>query len=236
MSVKRWYNAICDFEMSLHHGYPDGHYKLHHKIGQCFVKLKKYQSATRSFNSALDTLNSSDVDSKVRAQFTKILKECIAKFSAKPEERSSAAGVRVSAPHSVDPRLHESVEILEEVGKGRTAFARSNIGVGTIIALDEAMGEVTMVCSPTLTRRAQEPTSTLTTRARRCSTVSSASATCPSPTRVRSARGTCHVSRATRHLVMCQGGVLLQEVPGPGPGVQPQVPVSGRRQQQTVVA
>ena len=100
-----------------------------------------------------------------------------------------------------------------------------------VIALDEAMGELTMVCSPTLPRRAQEPTSTLTTRARRCSTVSSVSATCPSPTRVRSARGTCHASRVTRHLVMCQGGVLLQEVPGPGPGVQPQVPVSGRQQQ-----
>ena len=129
--------------MSLHHNYADGEYKLHHKIGMCFVKLKKYKSATLSFKTALDTLKSSDVDQKVRTQFTKILKECIAKFSAKPEEKSTVIKLKkitVSHPNKVDPRLHENVEIIEEVGKGRTAFAKSSIGVGTIIALDDAIG------------------------------------------------------------------------------------------------
>ena len=143
MGLKRWQNAISDFQMSLHHNYADGEYKLHHKIGMCFVKLKKYKSATLSFKTALDTLKSSDVDQKVRTQFTKILKECIAKFSAKPEEKSTIPKlnkIAVSHPNKVDPRLHENVEIIEEVGKGRTAFAKSSIGVGTIIALDDAIG------------------------------------------------------------------------------------------------
>ena len=129
--------------MSLHHNYADGGYKLHHKIGMCFVKLKKYKSATQSFKTALDTLKSCDVDSKVRTQFTKILKECIAKFSAKPEEKSTNPKLKkivVTHPHNVDPRLHENVEIMEELGKGRTAFAKSSIAAGTIIALDDAIG------------------------------------------------------------------------------------------------
>ena len=143
MGLKRWQNAISDFEMSLHHKYPNGQYKLHHKIGMCFVKLKKYKSATLSFKTALDTLKSSDVDSKVRTQFTKILKECITKFSAKPEEKTltpKLKNIAVTHPNKVDPRLHENVEIMEEVGKGRTAFAKSSIGVGTILALDDAIG------------------------------------------------------------------------------------------------
>ena len=142
MTVKRWQNAINDFHMSLHHKYPEGEYKLHHKIGQCQVKLKKYQSATSSFKAALDNLQSSaKSESKVRSQFTKILSDCIAKFSAKSEEKSCAnIEVKVSHPNKVDGRLHENVEIIEEVGKGRTAFARGTIGVGTIIAVDDAVG------------------------------------------------------------------------------------------------
>ena len=144
MGVKRWQNAINDFEMAIHHGFEDGIYKLHHKIGQCHVKLKQYKSATASFNSALDSLKSSQVDTKVATQFTKILKECIAKFSAKPEEKSQGpklSNIIVNNPNKIDKRLHESVEIMEEVGKGRTAFAKNNIGVGTILAVDEAIGE-----------------------------------------------------------------------------------------------
>ena len=144
MTVKRWQNAINDFRMSLHHGYPEGEYKLHHKIGQCWVKLKKYKSATESFRAALTNLESKqgEVDSKVVGQFSKILKDCIEKFSAKQEEKTvnKSSEVRVSNPHNIDPRLHESVEIMEEVGKGRTAFAKTSIGVGTVIALDNGLG------------------------------------------------------------------------------------------------
>jgi len=143
MAVKRWQNAINDFEMALHHGYADENYRLHHKIGQCFVKLKQYKSATKSFTSALDNLNTSDVDEKIRVQFNKILKECIKKFSVKSDEKSTEpklSPIIVNNPNKTDPRLHDSVEILEEVGKGRTAFAKNNIGVGTVIAVDNAFG------------------------------------------------------------------------------------------------
>ena len=143
MAVKRWQNAINDFEMALHHGYSDENYRLHHKIGQCFVKLKQYKSATKSFTSALDNLNTSDVDEKIRVQFNKILKECIKKFSVKSDEKSTEpklSPIIVNNPNKTDPRLHDSVEILEEVGKGRTAFAKNNIGVGTVIAVDNAFG------------------------------------------------------------------------------------------------
>ena len=151
MSVKRWQNAVQDFEMSLHHGYTDGEYKLHHKIGQCYVKMKQYQAATKSFNAALDGLKSSDVDQKIRTQFTKILKECIAKFSVKPDEQSpKMSKICIASPNKTDARLHDGVEIIEEVGKGRTAFARSNIGVGTVITLDDAVGKYISNISNTL--------------------------------------------------------------------------------------
>ena len=126
--------------MSLEHGYKEGDYRLHHKIGQCYVKLKKYQSATKSFRDALENLKTAQVDSKVATQFTKILKECIGKFSGKAEEKCKRSDIVVKNPNKVDGRLSDNVEILEEVGKGRTAFAKSSIGVGTIIAIDEGLG------------------------------------------------------------------------------------------------
>lgn len=143
MTLRRWKNAIRDFEMSLEHGYKDGDYRLHHKIGQCYVKLKKYQSATKSFQAALENLKTAKVDPKVETQFTKILKECIGKFSSKAEEKScgsSGSDIVVKNPNKVDGRLSDNVEIMEEVGKGRTAFAKSSIAVGSVIAIDEGLG------------------------------------------------------------------------------------------------
>ena len=140
MTIKRWKNAIKDYEMSLLHGYSEGGYRLHHKIGQCYVKLKKYQSATKSFQAALDNLNNSEVEPKVQTQFTKILKECVSKFGSKSEEKSKMYDVVVKNPSKVDGRLSQNVEILEEVGKGRTAFAKSSIAVGSVIAIDEGLG------------------------------------------------------------------------------------------------
>jgi len=142
MGAKRWTNAINDFNMAILHGFPDGAYKIHHKIGQCYVKLKKYKSATNSFQAALNELqNSSGVCKKVQTAFSKILKECIAKFSSKPEEKSKPMQkICPNSANKVDPRLSDAVEIIEEVGKGRTAFAKSNIGVGSILSVDECIG------------------------------------------------------------------------------------------------
>ena len=121
--------------------YSDGIYKIHHKIGQCYVKKKQYQSATKSFQAALDNLNSSKVCKKVQAGFTKILKECISKFSSKSEEAPKPqANIAPQNGNKIDPRLSDSVEIIEEVGKGRTAFAKSNIGVGSIVSVDDCIG------------------------------------------------------------------------------------------------
>eukprot|EP00092_Neocalanus_flemingeri_P007710 GFUD01008326.1.p1 GENE.GFUD01008326.1~~GFUD01008326.1.p1 ORF type:complete len:633 (+),score=153.13 GFUD01008326.1:157-2055(+) len=140
MTAKRWVNAINDFNMAIDHGYSDG-YKAHHKIGQCYVKRKQYQSATKSFQAALDNLNSATVCKKVQAAFTKILKECISKFSAKPEEiMKTMAAIAPATANTIDNRLSDSVEIIEEVGKGRTAFAKSNIGVGSILSVDDCVG------------------------------------------------------------------------------------------------
>jgi len=141
MIAKRWTNAINDFNMAIHHKYSDGIYKIHHKIGQCYVKKKQYQSATKSFQAALDNLNSSNVCKKVQAGFSKILKECISKFSTKPEEGVKRQAEIVPAiANAIDPRLSDSVEIIEEVGKGRTAFAKTSIGVGSIISVDDCVG------------------------------------------------------------------------------------------------
>ena len=43
-------------------------------------------------------------------------------------------------PNSTDPRISGNVEILEEVGKGRTAFARTSIPIGSIVAMDKGEG------------------------------------------------------------------------------------------------
>ena len=121
--------------------YSDGIFKIHHKIGQCYVKKKQYQSATKSFKAALDDLNSSSVCKKVQAAFSKILKDCVSKFSSKPEEiAKQQPPIAPQTGNKVDPRVSDSVEIMEEVGKGRTAFARCNIGVGSIISVDESIG------------------------------------------------------------------------------------------------
>jgi len=141
MNAKRWTNAINDYNMAIHHKYPDGIFKVHHKIGQCYVKKKQYQSATKSFKAALDDLNSSTVCKKVQAAFSKILKDCISKFSSKSEEvAKQQPSIAPQTGNKVDPRVSDSVEIIEEVGKGRTAFARCNIGVGSIISVDESIG------------------------------------------------------------------------------------------------
>ena len=142
MSLRRWNNAVQDFEMSLRHGYEDGAYRLHHKIGQCQVKLKKYKAATTSFKAALENLKTAKVDTKVETQFTKILKECIKKFSSKNDEKCpgpKVSDICIKNPNKVDRRLSDQLEILEEVGKGRTAFAKSSIPVGSVIALDEGL-------------------------------------------------------------------------------------------------
>ena len=43
-------------------------------------------------------------------------------------------------PNAVDARLSGNIEILEEVGKGRTAFARTSIPIGSIVAMDKGEG------------------------------------------------------------------------------------------------
>merc|ERR1712241_7777 len=121
MGLRRWNNAMEDFSMSLRHGYEGGAYRVHHKIGQCHVKLKKYRAATNSFKAALENLKTAKVESKVETQFTKILAECIKKFSSKVDEKCAAGykELEVKNPNKVDRRLSEQVEIMEEVGKGR---------------------------------------------------------------------------------------------------------------------
>ena len=69
------------------------------------------------------------------------MKECISKFSTKPEEGVKRQAEIVPAiANAIDPRLSDSVEIIEEVGKGRTAFAKTSIGVGSIISVDDCVG------------------------------------------------------------------------------------------------
>jgi len=142
MASKRWFNAIEDFKMSLHHGYTEQVFKVHHKIGQCFVKRKQYAAATESFKTALDNLKASkDENEKTKTTFTSILTECIKKFSSKKDEPlAKSTEIRVTKPSSVDPRITGMVEVLEEVGKGRTALAKTSIPVGSVLVSDEGAG------------------------------------------------------------------------------------------------
>ena len=112
MTLRRWKNAIRDFEMSLEHGYKDGDYRLHHKIGQCYVKLKKYQSATKSFQAALGNLKTAKVDPKVETQFTKILKECIGKFSSKAEECCGSSGSDIVVKNPMNHSHHKQLSVM----------------------------------------------------------------------------------------------------------------------------
>ena len=83
-------------------------------------------------------LNSSTVCKKIQTAFSKILKDCISKFSSKYQNLLQKIAPKNG--NKTNPRLSDSVEIIEEVGKGRTAFARCNSGVGIIILVDDSIG------------------------------------------------------------------------------------------------
>lgn len=142
MASKKWSNAIDDFQMCLHRGYKEQIFRVHHKIGTCHVKLKQYQAATKCFVEALEILNNSEEGEKMKKDFNAILSECIKKFGSKPDEAQHTTSPLQGAviPNEVDPRISGQVEIIEEVGKGRTAFAKTNIPVGSIVAMDEGEG------------------------------------------------------------------------------------------------
>jgi len=142
MAAKKWSNAIDDFEMCLHHGYSQQIFRIHHKIGTCHVKIKQYQAATKCFNEALEVLEVSTENEKMKKDFTAILNECIKKFGSKPDETKQTTSPLQGPlnPNKVDPRISGNIEIIEEVGKGRTSFAKNNIPVGSIMSMDEGEG------------------------------------------------------------------------------------------------
>ena len=87
-----------------------------------------------------------------------IFQECIKKFGGKADEPQAKTSplpgkdelsrnlkqVLIKSgplnPNSTDPRISGNVEILEEVGKGRTALARTSIPIGSIVAMDKGEG------------------------------------------------------------------------------------------------
>jgi len=142
MASKKWANAVEDFKMCLHRGYSQQVFRVKHKIGTCHVKLKQYKAATVCFTEALELLSKSNEAEKIKKDFTAILHECIKKFGGKADEPQAKTSPLPGPlnPNSTDPRISGNVEILEEVGKGRTAFARTLIPIGSIVAMDEGEG------------------------------------------------------------------------------------------------
>jgi len=142
MTAKRWSQAITDFTLAIQHGHNSREeFRLHHKIGQCFIKRKLYKQAVQSFELALKLLKSGDLAEKTKKDFSKILTDCIQKFSSKKnEEKKKVPDFVPVSPSKIDPRVTDQVEVLETIGKGRNAFAKTNISVGSVLAVVDAMG------------------------------------------------------------------------------------------------
>ena len=142
MASKKWANAVDDLKMCLHRGYSHQVFRVHHKIGTCYVKLKQYKAATKCFHEAMECLIASQEVEKTKNDFTAILNECVKKFGPKQDEPQTTTAPLPGTlnPNNIDPRISGHVEIMEEVGKGRSAFARTSIPVGSIVAMDEGEG------------------------------------------------------------------------------------------------
>ncbi|XP_023325824.1 uncharacterized protein LOC111699383 [Eurytemora carolleeae] len=144
MAAARWNQAITDFKLAIKYKYNlEQQFKIHHKIGQCFIKKKSYKKAVSSFTTALELVNKQalNLNENTRKEFNKILVDCINKFSAKADDvKKTVEDFKPLNPSNIDPRVTDQVEVLETVGKGRNAFAKNNIPVGSILAVVDAIG------------------------------------------------------------------------------------------------
>ena len=116
-------------------------YKIYHKLGQCFIKTKQYKRGVENLKLALHHIKTTNIDEKVKNDFSNILVDSIKKFVKREDNfEDKIIEYKISKPNPNDHRINDSVEIIEVIGMGRTAFAKEDIPVGNLLVVDKGIG------------------------------------------------------------------------------------------------
>ncbi|TRY64251.1 hypothetical protein TCAL_10785 [Tigriopus californicus] len=119
---------------------PETVFRIHHKLAQCWSKLKIFSQAVRSLRTALVQLADCNFGQSEKSQFENMIQESIDKLSKKTDSKrkvSPREGLSLSDPKPDNPCLSQAIAIVNSSHKGRFAIADRKINCGEVIVIDE---------------------------------------------------------------------------------------------------
>ena len=145
LALQNYELASGDFQMALDHAknltdYDETKFRLHHKLAQCFAKMRSFTSSVEHLKLALNFLDSSSIDEAVKFQHQKVILDSLVKMSKKKSvvpETMDAYEAMVAEVHPDLPGVSAKVKILESESQGRFAVAEKSICPGEIVTVDE---------------------------------------------------------------------------------------------------
>lgn len=119
---------------------PEIEFRIHHKLAQCWSKLKIFSRAVRALQTALSLLMDCNFAKAEKSQFESMIQESIDKLSRKPDGKrkpSHREDLKLDDPQPQNPRLSRALTIVNSPQKGRFAVADRKINCGEVIVIDE---------------------------------------------------------------------------------------------------
>ena len=150
LALQNYRFASGDFQMALDNAKSlknsaETNFRLHHKLAQCFAKMKKYSEAVEHLKLALKFLNNaaSGVNDDDKLKHQKVILDSVMKMAKKKDAVEEEEDAMHSPPEIVGPQhkdlagVSRKVKIVESELQGRFAIAESSIAPGEVVTIDE---------------------------------------------------------------------------------------------------